>query len=92
MQLWIIAHLKGHMIRKPCRPRNQAKLDSSSSLKTEGFKLSRKKKKKRFQAVTAVKELARERVGAPPAGRVVVEKKKKPEKHKPTLGKLLESE
>jgi hypothetical protein len=49
-----------------------------------------KKKVKRFSAVTAVKELARERVGAPPSGQVVVEKKKKPEKHKPTLGKLLE--
>jgi hypothetical protein len=49
----------------------------------------RKKRKKRFQAVTAVKELARERVGSPPAGKIVVEKKKKPEKHKPTLGKLL---
>jgi hypothetical protein len=50
----------------------------------------KKKKPKRFRAVTAVKELARERVGAPPAGQIVVEKKKKPEKHKPTLGKLLE--
>ena len=49
----------------------------------------RKRKKKRFQAVTAVKELARERVGTPPPGKIVVEKKKKPEKHKPTLGKLL---
>ena len=49
-----------------------------------------KKKKKRFQAVTAVKELARERVGSPPAGQIVIEKKKKPEKHKPTLDKLLE--
>jgi hypothetical protein len=48
-----------------------------------------KKKKKRFQAVTAVKELARERVGAPPSEKIVVEKKKKPEKHKPTLGRLL---
>jgi hypothetical protein len=48
-----------------------------------------KKKVKRFSAVTAVKELARERVGAPPSGQVVVEKKKKPEKHKPTLGKML---
>ena len=53
--------------------------------------MARKKKVKRFRAVTAVKELARERVGAPPAGQIVVEKKKKPEKHKPTLGKLLES-
>lgn len=48
-----------------------------------------KKKVKRFSAVTAVKELARERVGAPPSGQVVLEKKKKPEKHKPTLQKLL---
>ena len=50
----------------------------------------KKKKAKSFRAVTAVKELARERLGAPPAGQIVVEKKKKPEKHKPTLGKLLE--
>jgi hypothetical protein len=51
--------------------------------------MARKKRKKRFQAVTAVKELARERVGTPPAAKIVVEKKKKPEKHKPTLGKLM---
>jgi hypothetical protein len=51
--------------------------------------MSRKKKRKRFQAVTAVKELARERVGTPPPAKVVMEKKKKPERHKPTLGKLL---
>lgn len=51
--------------------------------------MARKKKAKRFRAVTAVKALARERVGAPPAGKVVLEKKKKPEKHKPTLWKLL---
>jgi hypothetical protein len=54
--------------------------------------MPRKKKRKRFEAVTAVRELARERVGAPPAGQIVVEKKKKPEKHKPTLRKLLEGE
>jgi hypothetical protein len=52
--------------------------------------MPRKKRPKRFRAVTAVKELARERVGAPPPARIVIEKKKKPEKHKPTLGKLLE--
>jgi len=52
--------------------------------------VARKKKLKRFRAVTAVKELARERVGAPPAGKIVVEKKRKPEKHKPTMSKLLE--
>jgi hypothetical protein len=51
--------------------------------------MSRRKKRKRFQAVTAVKELARERVGTPPPAKILVEKKKKPEKHKPTLGKLL---
>jgi hypothetical protein len=54
--------------------------------------MARKKKAKRFRAVTAVKELARERVGEPPAGQIVVENKKKPEKHKLTLGKLLQSE
>jgi hypothetical protein len=54
--------------------------------------MPRKKKPKRFQAVTAVKALARERVGRPPAERIVMEKKKKPEKHKPTLGKLLGEE
>ena len=52
--------------------------------------MPRKKKSKPFRAVIAVKELARERVGAPPAEKIVIEKKKKPEKHKPTLGKLLE--
>jgi hypothetical protein len=36
-----------------------------------------------------VKELARERMGAPPVVKVVPNKKSKPEKHKPTLGKLL---
>jgi hypothetical protein len=51
--------------------------------------LARKKKVKRFRAVTAVKELARERVGRPPAEKIVVEKTKKPERHKPTLGKIL---
>jgi hypothetical protein len=51
--------------------------------------MARKKKVKRFRAVQAVKQLARERLGTPPAGKVVLEKKKKPEKHKPTLEKLL---
>jgi reverse gyrase len=53
------------------------------------LKMARKKKAKPFSAVTVVKEMARERVGRPPAERIVMEKKKKPEKHKPTLGKLL---
>jgi hypothetical protein len=56
------------------------------------IKMAHKKKRKPFRAVTAVKELARERVGPPPAEKIVVEKKKKPQKHKPTLGKLLGEE
>ncbi|MGA9507778.1 MAG: hypothetical protein WBV55_03930 [Candidatus Sulfotelmatobacter sp.] len=51
--------------------------------------MARRKKVKKFQAVQAVKELARERMGAPPAAKVVPHKNKGPEKHKPTLGKLL---
>jgi hypothetical protein len=51
--------------------------------------MARKKKVKTFRAVQAVKELARERMGAPPTGQVVPHKNKKAEKHKPTLGKLL---
>lgn len=54
--------------------------------------MPRKKKTRRFRAVTAVKELARERVGTVPAEKIVVEKKKKPERQKPTLGKLLSDE
>jgi hypothetical protein len=52
--------------------------------------MARKKKVKRFGAVQAVKELARERMGAPPVGKVVPHKNKKEAKHKPTLEKLLE--
>ncbi len=52
--------------------------------------MARKKKVKRFQAVQAVKELARERMGAPPAAKVVPHKNKKQDKRKPTLGELLE--
>ena len=53
-------------------------------------RMARKKKVKRFRAVQAVKELARERIGDPPAAKVVPHKKKNPAKHKPTLGRLLE--
>ena len=52
--------------------------------------MARKKKIKRFGAVQAVKELARERLGAPPSEKIVPHKNRKQEKHKPTLGKLLE--
>ncbi|MGA2646566.1 MAG: hypothetical protein ABSF15_17780 [Candidatus Sulfotelmatobacter sp.] len=52
-------------------------------------KMARKKKVKRLAAVQMVKELARERLGAPPPAKVVPHKKKEPAKHKATLGKLL---
>ena len=51
--------------------------------------VAKKKKPKRFTAVEAVKTMAREQIGAPPASRVVPNRKKKTEKHKPTLEKLL---
>jgi hypothetical protein len=54
---------------------------------------SRKKKVRRFSAVQAVKEMSRDRIGALPVSRVVPDlkkKKKAAEKHKPTLGTLLE--
>jgi hypothetical protein len=54
--------------------------------------MARRKKPKPFRAVQAVKELARERVGAPPAEKVVPHKKRDQEKHKTTLGKLLEDQ
>jgi hypothetical protein len=55
-------------------------------------KMARKKKAKTFRAVQAVKELARERMGAPPSEKVVPHKNKKPPKHKTTLEKLLGDE
>jgi len=56
--------------------------------------MARKNKLKPFRAVKAVKELARERIGAPRPEQVVPDKKKRrsTEKHKPTLGELLKSE
>lgn len=50
----------------------------------------KKRKPKPFTAVEAVKTMAREQIGAPPASRVVPNRKKKTDKHKPTLAKLLE--
>jgi hypothetical protein len=53
--------------------------------------MARKKKSKRFRAVTAVKEMARERIGTPRPTQVVPNRKKKEkEKHTPTLGQMLE--
>jgi len=50
-----------------------------------------KKSKKKFRAVTAVKSLARERVGMPPPTRRDPYRKEK-EKHKPPLEKLIQEE
>ncbi len=52
--------------------------------------MPRKRKKKKFSAAKAVREMARERVGPPKPSQLVPDKKSKPEKYKPTLGKLLE--
>ena len=56
--------------------------------------MARKKKLKRFRAVTAVKAAAREAIGAPPPTRRIPAstKVKKQGKHKPTLGSLLAEE
>jgi hypothetical protein len=54
--------------------------------------MPRKRKKKTFTASKVVREMARERVGAPKPSRLVAAKKTQAEKHKPTLGKLLTDE
>ncbi|MGA8309653.1 MAG: hypothetical protein WB755_06465 [Terriglobales bacterium] len=53
----------------------------------------KKRKPRKFSAVDAVKAMARAQIGEPPAGRVVPDRRaKKTDKHKPTLGKVLEQE
>jgi hypothetical protein len=55
--------------------------------------MAKAKKKKVFRAVTAVKALARERIGEPRPGQIVPDRKRKTNqsaKHKPTLRRLLE--
>jgi len=54
--------------------------------------MPKKGKKKKFSAANVVREMARERVGSPKPSQLVAAKKKKPEKYKPTLGKLLQEE
>jgi len=57
--------------------------------------MAKKKKPKAFRAVTAVKKLARERIGTPAPEQVVPDKKNKrktSEKHKQTLARLLSDE
>jgi hypothetical protein len=50
----------------------------------------RKKPQKKFRSVEAVKALARERIGTPPTSKVVPNRKRMPDKHKPTLEQMLE--
>lgn len=53
----------------------------------------KKGKPKKFSAVDEVKAMAREQIGTPPAGRIVPDRReKKIDKHKPTLGRMLEQE
>lgn len=54
--------------------------------------MPRKPKKKTFSAAKIVREMARERVGSPRPSQLVRAKKTKPERHPPTLGKLLAEE
>jgi hypothetical protein len=57
--------------------------------------MAKSRKKKTFRAVSAVKALARERIGTPPPAHVAPDRKKETklkEKHKPTLGRLLQDE
>jgi hypothetical protein len=52
---------------------------------------NKRRKPKKFSAVKAVKAMARAQIGVPPGSRVVEdERNKKAEKHKPTLGRLLQ--
>jgi hypothetical protein len=57
--------------------------------------MARKRKVKPFRAVTAVKALARERIGVPRPGKVVADrqyKKASAEKHNATLGHLVKGD
>jgi hypothetical protein len=51
--------------------------------------MPKKRKQKTFRAVEAVKALARERIGTPPAAQVIPNRKKKiKQKHKKSLNDL----
>ena len=52
---------------------------------------NKKRKPKKFSALKAVKAMARAQIGMTPAARVLAdERRRKTDKHKPTLSKLLE--
>ena len=55
-------------------------------------KQGKSRKKKGFSAVSAVKEMARDRIGAVPVTRRLEEKKSKPEKHKKAIAETGEEE
>jgi hypothetical protein len=56
-----------------------------------GQMANKKRKPKKFNAVKAVKAMARAQIGMTPGSRVVADgRKRKTDKHKPTLSKLLE--
>jgi len=55
--------------------------------------VAKRRKPRPFRAVEAVKAMARERIGTPPASRVAPDKKRQQRttpKHKPGLAKLME--
>ena len=55
--------------------------------------MAKKRKRKKFRKVEAVKALARERVGPVPSSRAIPNRKERvEEKHKVTLNKLLAQE
>ena len=58
-------------------------------------RMAKRAKKKTFRAVAAVRALARERIGTPPAEQIIPDRKQermRKEKHKATLGQMLAPE
>ena len=66
----------------------------ADKLEIDSRGMARKKKIKPFRAVKAVKEMARDRIGAPRPKQVVPDRRKKRSgaERKPTLGQLLQEE
>ena len=50
--------------------------------------MARKKKRKKLRAAKEARRVARARVGAPPAERIIEDKRLKPPKHKKTFADL----
>jgi hypothetical protein len=62
------------------------------ALNSEEETFMAKRKQKTFRADKIVKEMARERIGAPPASRIVPDRKKKAQEQKPTTKELLDED